>query len=476
MGPTPPDDRLFRTVFEDTLDAILLTDDEGTYVDANGAATELFGCSREEFVDRSIAEFAAQDFDFEAVWETFLEDGEMRGEFEVHRPDGKVRTAEFAASANVLPGIHLSALRDVTEVAGDRIELSRKTEMLSKVFETSPVGIVVIDSEGAIVEANHQSEAVLGLDRDEITDRTYDDPRWAVVDGDGDPISAEKLPVATVLETCEPVFDFEHGIEKSGDETAWLSVNAAPIYDGDGCLSQVVAVVSDVTEQYEYRRLLEQQNERLEAYSSTVSHDLRSPLSVASGWLDVAMEDDSTEHLGKVREALDRMGQLITDLRALGRYGQTVEGMTQFDLETVVTEAWSNVDTDGATIEIDPGLGTINGERGRLLQLFENLFRNSVEHGSTAERSPEESVVTVRIGPLERGFYVEDDGPGIPEDEREDVFAFGYSTAESGTGIGLAIVEAIVDAHGWELTLDESEPHGARFEFRPRWHPDRRGE
>jgi len=159
------------------------------------------------------------------------------------------------------------------------------------------------------------------------------------------------------------------------------------------------------------------------------------------------------------------MGQLITDLRALGRYGQTVEGMVELDLGAVADEAWSNVETGGAALETDPELGTIDGEHGRLLQLFENLFRNSVEHGS--------GEITVRVGSLDRGFYVEDDGPGIPEGERENVFEFGYSTLEGGTGIGLAIVEAVADAHGWALELTDAEPHGARFEFRRRWHPDR---
>jgi PAS domain S-box-containing protein len=483
MGAAPTDDRLFRAVFEGTLDALLLTDDEGTYVDANEAATDLFGCPREELIGRSVGEFARPGFDLESAWETFLEDGEMRGEFDICRPDGEVRTAEFVASADILPGIHLSALRDISERTEARAELARRTEMLSKVFETSPVGIVVIDADGTITDANGRAEAVLGLERSEITGRTYDDPRWEIVDDDGAPLSGENLPAARVLETGEPVFDFEHGIEHPDGETVWLSVNAAPIHDPDGDISKVVSVVSDITDRREYRRLLEQQNERLEEYSATVSHDLRSPLSVASGWLDIAMDEGSTEYLEKADEALDRMGQLITDLRALGRYGQTVEGMTELDLGAVASEAWANVETGAATLRIESGLDTIGGEHGRLLQLFENLFRNAVEHGSTggqpgADDTAEQSdpSVTVRVGPLDggSGFYVADDGPGIPAEERENVFEFGYSTRPDGTGIGLAIVEAVADAHGWGLDLVDAEGGGARFEFRPRWHPDHR--
>jgi signal transduction histidine kinase len=81
-----------------------------------------------------------------------------------------------------------------------------------------------------------------------------------------------------------------------------------------------------------------------------------------------------------------------------------------------------------------------------------------VEHGS--------SDLTVRVGELDRGgFYVEDDGVGIPEDEREEVFGSGYSTGEDGTGFGLAIVTEIVDAHGWRIRVRESREGGARFEI-----------
>ncbi|MGM0717329.1 MAG: PAS domain S-box protein [Halobacteriota archaeon] len=464
MAAVPTDDRLFRAVFEGTLDALLLTDDDGIYIHANEASCELFGCSREELIGRSIADFVSADIDAEAMWEDFVSNGRSRGQLDIHRPDGEVRTVEYAASADIRPGVHLSAIRDVSEREPGRVELSNHTEMLGRMFETSPVGIVIVDANGAILDANDRAESVLGLDHDEITDRTYGDDRWHPMKNDGTALPKSELPVAIALENGEAVFDFEHGIKSPNGATVWLSVNAAPIFDTDGTVDRVVTVVSDVTERREYRRLLEQQNERLEEYSATVSHDLRSPLSVASGWLDVAIEEDSTEPLDKVRDALERMGTLITDLRSLGRYGQTVDGMVELELEPLVESAWSNVETAEATLTIDGALGTIHGESGRVLQLFENLFRNAVDHvGPSA---------TVRVGPLDRGFYVEDDGSGIPADNRDSVFEFGYTTLERGTGIGLTIVEAIADAHGWWFELTDADPHGARFEFQSRWHPD----
>jgi PAS domain S-box-containing protein len=464
MDAAPPDDRLFRSVFEATPVPLLLIDDEQVLLKVNESATDLFGCPEDELVGRTIDEFTPSELDLETAWAEFLEDGELRRTFDIRRPDGETRTVEFTATADIASDLNLAVLREGGERTGDRVELGPRSETITRIFEASPVGTAVVGTDGEITDANGRAETVLGLERDEITDRSYDDTRWTAVDEAGTPLSSEELPVGRVLDTGEAVFDFEHGIERPDGETAWLSVNAAPIYGEDGDVDRVVTTVSDITDRREYRHLLEQQNERLEKYSAMVSHDLRSPLSVASGWLDVSMEDDTTAHLGKIEEALDRMEQLITDLRALGRYGQTVEGMVELDLGDVASEAWSTVDTAEATLEIQADLGTIEGERGRLLQSFENLFRNAVEHAGD---------VTVRVGPLDWGFYVEDDGPGIPETEREEVFEFGYSTVDDGTGIGLAIVEAVADAHGWKLDLVDAEPHGARFEFRTRWHPDR---
>jgi len=118
--------------------------------------------------------------------------------------------------------------------------------------------------------------------------------------------------------------------------------------------------------------------------------------------------------------------------------------------------AGNKVGTAAATLQIDEGL-TLEAHEGRLRQLLENLFRNAIEHGGRD--------VTVRVGSLLDGFYVEDDGPGIPEGERDQVFGTSYSTRDEGTGLWLSVVETVVDAHGWSVTLAVGPDGDARFEF-----------
>ncbi|WP_115863958.1 PAS domain S-box protein [Halorussus litoreus] len=254
----------------------------------------------------------------------------------------------------------------------------------------------------------------------------------------------------------------------------------------------------DVTERRERKRKVERQNKRLKEFASVVSHDLRNPLNVAQGHLELASETGEDHHFEKTGDALGRMESLIEDLLKLARQGQDVDDTEQVDLEAVVRRAWSTVSTGDASLEVDDGLGDVEADGGRLQELLENLFRNAVEHGSTSPRSHtrEDAVehgstssqsktddavehagesVTVRVGSLDHGFFVEDDGTGIPEDEREKVFEHGHTTAEDGSGLGLSIVKSIVDAHEWDVGVtdsesgsgvrDESDRPGARFEI-----------
>jgi signal transduction histidine kinase len=189
------------------------------------------------------------------------------------------------------------------------------------------------------------------------------------------------------------------------------------------------------------------------------------------------------------------MDRLIDDVLALAR-GVDEGDLSPVSLRRTARSCWQG---DDESIEVVGDLRFL-ADRVRLQRLLENLFRNSVEHGSTSNgseagdsvdrrategrseaasgdtathadgsggRPDDDASVGVRLGPLgdEAGFFVADDGPGIPPEKRDAVFEFGHSTAREGTGLGLGIVERIADAHGWACRLTESTEGGARFEF-----------
>jgi signal transduction histidine kinase len=128
-------------------------------------------------------------------------------------------------------------------------------------------------------------------------------------------------------------------------------------------------------------------------------------------------------------------------------------------LQPIVEEAWSYTDAPKANLSADDSLGEIQADETRLLQLFGNLFRNSIEHGGED--------VTVEVGPLadEEGFYVADDGPGFSKKSRTEFEVLGETDEISGAGIGLLSVADVVEAHNWDLSVPATD-QGARIEIR----------
>jgi PAS domain S-box-containing protein len=225
----------------------------------------------------------------------------------------------------------------------------------------------------------------------------------------------------------------------------------------DKTLAQVLATnIKTALDRVEQRQEIERQNERLNKFASVLSHDLRNPLSVASGRLELAQSESDSTHLDAVSQAHARMETLIDDLLTLAREGNSVGELESVRLDSLVEGCWRNVDTEEATIRIEAER-TIRADRSRLQQLLENLFRNAVEHSGKN--------VSITVGVFDTGFYIEDDGQGIPPERRDKVFDIGYSTADEGTGFGLAIVRRIAEAHGWNISAIEASTGGARFEI-----------
>ena len=220
-----------------------------------------------------------------------------------------------------------------------------------------------------------------------------------------------------------------------------------------------------------YEQELKRQIDRLEEFTGVVAHDLRNPLTVAKGRIEMVGREYDSENVASVSRALDRMDSIIEDTLTLARQGQTVDTdeIEAVDIESVITHCSELIETDDVEVRLVDSFSP-QADRNRLYRLVENLIRNAAEHSETP--------VTVRIGTISQmftttrvdtdgtfGFYIEDDGPGVPEDKRQTVFEPGETTNPQGTGFGLPIVKRIAEAHGWEVTLTESFDGGARFEF-----------
>lgn len=259
----------------------------------------------------------------------------------------------------------------------------------------------------------------------------------------------------------------------AGDETRHYDFRVSSIRSSNDKPLGVVVVARDVTvrrrqrvtlsertvELEEKRAELERQNERLEKFASMVSHDLRNPLNVAQIRAGMIDQEQGDENLDAVENSLERMETMIDEMLTMARAGQTIEEPEECVLSDIAVQAWANVQAEGTQLDTHLEGATIEADHNRLMQVFENLFRNTVDHN--------EPPLTIRVGILDdtEGFYVEDTGSGIPEHERENIFEHGYTTSEGGSGYGLAIVSDVIEAHGWRISVTDSQDGGTRMEI-----------
>ncbi|WP_066411331.1 sensor histidine kinase [Halorubrum aethiopicum] len=250
----------------------------------------------------------------------------------------------------------------------------------------------------------------------------------------------------------------EYRVNTSAELQSWVESRCTPVTDQRGDVDFISGFSRDITDRKYYEASLVEKNEQLEQFASTVAHDLRNPLNVADGNVDLARENREDPRLETAARALAKMGDLIDDLLALAKEGAAIDERSPIAFESLVRSASENLLLPETTLEI-VGSGTLRCDPDRTEEALENLFRNALDHGGES--------VTVTAGVLEagNGFYVEDDGPGIPPSEREAVFERGHTTSEHGTGFGLAIVDQIVTAHGWEIEIATGSDGGARFEI-----------
>ncbi|MFC7195068.1 response regulator [Halosimplex aquaticum] len=235
------------------------------------------------------------------------------------------------------------------------------------------------------------------------------------------------------------------------------SPEPAAFDETDVSLAKTVAAhATAALERAEREQELTRQNDRLATFTDIVSHDLRNPLTVAIGRLELAQDTCDCPYLADVDQALTRTETLLDDLHAFAQAGTATLDLKSVDLTTLCQASWEHVETGTATLVTDTQQ-VIRADESRLQELLENLFSNAVEHGGDA--------VTVTVGDLKDGIYIADDGPGIADADKDAVFDYGYSTSQDGTGFGLSIVREIADVHGWELRLTDSDAGCARFEI-----------
>jgi PAS domain S-box-containing protein len=444
--------KLFKQLSQPVVE-LAYDDSDPIIKQANTAFENTFGYTTTEIIGESLDDLIVPD-DKQREAESINDHVETTGclePMEVRRQTAE-GTREFLLQNAVYDdGERAFAIyTDITEQKKRRREL----EILRTAVDKAHVPVVLTDpqqEDNPMVYVNDAFEATTGYSKAEATGRNC-----RFLQGEEtDPERVAELRAAIAEE--KPATVTLRNYTKDGT-MFWNRVKLRPIYDTDGNVVRYFGSQEDVTERKESRERLERQNERLSEFAGVIAHDLRSPLTVAGSRLELVADEYNSEHLDAAMDAVDRSHTLIDDLLALARDGVKVGDTARVDLAAATKSCWEIIDTADATLSVETG-ASISADYTRLQQLLENLIRNAVDHGGDD--------VHITVGSLtdQSGFYIADDGPGVPPNDRDLIFESGYSSNAQGTGFGLAITQAIVHDHGWDIAVTTSQAGGARFEI-----------
>ncbi|MGE5466810.1 MAG: sensor histidine kinase [Ignavibacteria bacterium] len=417
--------------------------------------------------------------------------GENRGE-QIALPGQPVEIAELADSLNEASAKLKEAERELLD---ERERLARSEALYRSLVNAMAEGVVLQGKDGSLTAANPAAERILGRTLAQMLGKTSDDPGWGPVHEDGQPFPGDRHPPMIALRTGQPQHDAVMGVHRPDGGLRWLSVNSQPLRGPtDDEPYAVVTTFHDITErrkaEEDIRQLnqdlerrvadrtsqLESANKELEAFSYSVSHDLRAPLRHIEGFIHILREDieaklgdEDRRYMDVIARAAKQMETLIDDLLAFSRIGRSEMRKGPVDLGAMVAELIQEFDPElqgrNVTWHI-AGLPVVNGDPALLRVVMSNLILNALKF--TRQRDPAEIEIGCQTGE-EDVIFVRDNGAGFDMQYVDKLFGVfqRLHRAEDfeGTGIGLANVRRVVSRHGGRTWAEGKIGGGATFYF-----------
>jgi len=453
---------------------VAVIDEKGRLVEAN-AAWRAFATGHDHPLapdgdDQSYLDGLQRSGDDQAVavadrLRAVLDDGETGGEYPYHADaDGESMLVRYA-------GVDHDGDRYVAVTYLDwaaRNETAADLRLKERAMDEAPVGITIADPslpDNPVIYANAAFERITGYPIEEVVGRNC-----RFLQGE-DTDSETVARMRRAVDDWEPVTVEVRNYRKSGEEF-WNQVTIAPIYDEDGKPSHYVGFQHDVTDRKRAEEKLETERDRLALLNQIVRHDIRNDMAVALGWGDELADSVS----GEDAEALERVMTAATHTKELTEaVGDLAEilGTADPELEPValddvlaaeIERVRSNFDyrSEGVAIHGDDDLPAVDVWATSILSsVFGNVLDNAVFHND------EEAVridVDVTVDVETVVVRLADNGPGIPDSRKREVFGRGQKGLESpGSGLGLYLVDNLVETYGGRVWIEDNEPKGTVF-------------
>ncbi len=453
----------YRLLAEKSRDVIfLIRIPEGVYEYISPSITVLTGYTQEDFYKnpgllRSTIAPDSLDF-FDTAWQNLLA-GIVPDEYEfqIVTKSGQLkwvnqRNSPFYDEYGKIIALQ-GIVTDITERKTSEeiiLEAMKKYEAL---FSGVPSGIVVTDEQGSIIEVNQHAARILHVTREELIEHGISRPTWTFFKPDGTQVSpTEQYSPLESLKNGKNVHQVEIGIKNPRGEMAWIMATASPLN-----LKGYGSVISflDIGEQRLTSHALTMVNKKLSLMTSITRHDIKNSLTALKGYLYLMAEEVEKE---SAKELLARIVSITSDIERkiiftstyqnIGAESPQWQNISEL-VNGIKTEKISVVhELDGLEIFADQMLGMV----------FENLIQNSLMHGEKVQHI----LLTTRRDDQDLTIIYEDDGVGIPESEKENIFERGYG---KNTGFGLFLIREILSITGLSIRECGIPGEGARFEI-----------
>ncbi len=377
----------------------------------------------------------------------------------IERPDGSQVLLEVFGTPifdeNGKTVASLASFSDITERKTAETDLKKKNDLIIKLMETSPVGIVTLDGEGSISYANKRAEEILGLSKSSITSRPYNTPAWTISALDGGPYPEDQLPFNLVKSRGKAVFDIRHAINLPDGTRIALSIHASPIQGEEGRFEGIIATIENISQSLEQAILRELKDKQV--LMKEIHHRVKNNISTISHLLSLQADSIGNPQARKIlNEATSRvesMRQMYDMLLVSEEYSQIsikqyLEGLASSILDIFTGQSEVDLSLDIEDIPFDVKvvfpLGSIVNE------LMTNSLKYAFGEGAGGRMS-------LCLQKRENRIHLEyrDNGRGLPK---------GFDP-EAGSGFGLMLIRMLVSQLEGSLKITGDEGFTASISF-----------
>jgi PAS domain S-box-containing protein len=463
----------FRSLAETAHDAIVSADAQGHIIYFNPAAERIFGYTPAEVMGKPLTVLMPEQYHraHEAGFRRYLSTGDARVvgrtvELAGRRKNGSEFPLDLSLAAAHTGGAvtFTGIIRDTTERKQAEDSVRRHRQELQEFINSTSTFLAKVSPDGKFLMVNRMSEQASGMTSDQLFATNFlDGPWWTF-----DPEVHERVRAAFERAVAGEPVNYDEQIFIF-DRELTINFSLVPVRGSDGNVAYLVAEGRDVS-------ALKAANRELEAFSYSVSHDLRAPLRAIGGFSRLLLDDHGSKLAADGRRMLDvisentrRMGELIDDLLAFSRLGRKPLTVAPVDMtalvRSVVSETIANHQGPKPEVRV-ADLPAATGDMAMLRQVWVNLVSNALKFSRTREAPRLEIGVNGGTTPA---YYVKDNGVGFDmrfADKLFGVFQRLHRQEEfDGTGVGLAIVHRIVQRHGGRVWADAAPDAGATFFF-----------